>query len=159
MPLDPSDYDPDELRRATGEELGDRNLRELRERIADQGHGDDTTGALQTSQIKELLLRESGTDPAQLSRPYLQTLPTAYAARLTLFEWLDFLLQRGGVRRTLEALEYYADIGWIAGPVANQLRDHVRAFDSLPEDAATEPLEVADHVLSLVYIARLSSMD
>lgn len=159
MPLDPSDYDPDELRSAAEDELGDRNLRELRERIADHDHGVEAEGALQSNQIKELLLRESGMDPSQLSRPYLDSVPTAYAARLTLFEWLDFLLQRGGVRRTLEALEYYADIGWIAGNVADGLRDHVRAFDSLPEDAATKPLEVPDHVLSLVYIARLSSME
>ena len=159
MPLDPSDYDPDELRSAANDELGGRNLRELRERIAEHDQSVDAEDALRSSQVKELLLRESGTDPADLERPYLDSLPSAYAARLTLFEWLDFLLQRGGVRRTLEALEYYADIGWIGGPVAEELRDHVRAFDSLPEDAATKPLDVPDHVLSLVYIARLSSME
>lgn len=159
MPLNPRDYDPDELRTAANEELGNRNLRELRERIADHDHSVDATEALRSSQVKELLLRESGTDPSDLERPYLDSLPEAYAARLTLFEWLDFLLQRGGVRRTLEALEYYADIGWIGGSVAEELRDHVRAFDAMPDGSGTSPLEVPDHILSLVYVARLASME
>ena len=158
MPLNPRDYDPDELRAAAGEELGNRNLRELRERIASQDHGQDAESALRSSQVKELLLRESGMDPSELTRPYLEVLPDAYAARLTLFEWLEFMLERGGVRRTLEALEYYATIGWVSEQVAEELRDHVRAFDTLPADEETERLQVPDHVLSLVYVARLSSM-
>lgn len=158
MPLNPKDYDPDELRSAARKGFGNRNLRELRERIADEDPGSDTQSVLRSSQIKELLLRESGMNPSNLSRPYLESLPDAYAARLTLFEWLDFLLQRGGVRRTLEALDYYSEIGWISQPVAGELRDHVRAFDTLPEDSSTDELQVPDHVLSLVYVARLSSM-
>lgn len=159
MPLNPRDYDPEELRSAADEELGDRNLRELRERIADHDHSSDGEQALRSTQVKELLLRESGMEPANLERPYLTDLPQAYAARLTLFEWLDFLLQRGGVRRTLEAIDYYRDIGWIGESVGTELRDHVRAFDALPEESSTKPMEVPDHVLSLVYIARLASME
>lgn len=158
MPLNPRDYDPEELRSAANEELGDRNLRELRERIADHDHSPDAKQALRSTQVKELLLRESGTEPTDMERPYLSAIPQVYAARLTLFEWLDFLLQRAGVRRTLEAIDYYADIGWIADSVAAELRDHVRAFDALPEEGASKPLEVPDHILSLVYIARLESM-
>ena len=158
MSLNPRDYDPDELRRAADEELGGRNLRELRERIAETEPSADAAKALRSDQIKELLLLESGAQPEDLERPYLDALPDAYAARLMLFEWLDFLLQRGGVRQTLEALDYYADLGWISSSVAENLRDHVRAFDTLPDEAELMPLEVADHILSLVYVARLASM-
>ena len=158
MSLNPRDYDPDELRNAASEEFGGRNLRELRERIAEGDPSVDAAEALRSNQIKELLLLESGANPEDLERPYLEVLPEAYTARMTLFEWLDFLLRRGGVRRTLEALDYYADIGWISADVAEALRDHVRAFDTAPETSETVPLEVADHVLSLVYVARLTSM-
>lgn len=159
MPLDPSDYDPDELRRSAEEELGGQNIRELRDRIADHEHTVELDEAMGSSQVKELLLRETGTHASDLQRPYLDSLPQAYAARLTLFEWLEFLLQRGGVSRTLEAIKFYSNVGWIDGSVADDLRDHVRAFDSLPTDAPDTSFEVPDHILSLVYIARLASME
>lgn len=158
MPLDPSDYDPDELRRAASDDLGDRELGDLRDRLAEHDHTVEAEKALRSGQVKELLLLESGADPEDVERPYLETVPDAYAARVTLFEWLDFLLQRGGVKRTLDALDYYADVGWISDSVAAELRDHVRAFDALPEGTATDPLEMDDHVLSLVYVARLATM-
>ncbi|MFB6112538.1 MAG: FlaD/FlaE family flagellar protein [Halodesulfurarchaeum sp.] len=159
MPLDPRDYDPDELRGTASDDLDAPQAGDLRERIADQETGTDLSRVIQSNQVKELLLLESGASPEELERPYLDSLPEAYAARVTLFEWLDFLLTQGGVKHTLEAMEYYAEMGWMSESVAEKLRDHVRAFDADPEGRTPAGLTVEDHVLSLVYVARLSTMD
>lgn len=110
-----------------------------------------------TAQLKELVLLEAGTDPEDLERPYLEGVPEKYAARLTLFEWLQFILERGGTERALDAIEYYRDIGWIDEEATEALRDHVRVFQDGAESAG-EPFETADHLVSLVYVARLASM-
>lgn len=151
------DYDPEELRTAARADADGSDAEDLRETIA---QGDvDPDGSIESKQVKELLLLESGIDPADLTRPYLQSLPEDYAARLTVFEWLDFVLGRAGVRRTLEALDYYESIGWISDDVSEDLRDHVRAFQDVASGGESRDLEVEDHVLSLVYVARLTSMN
>ncbi|UWG48022.1 Archaellum protein D/E [Halanaeroarchaeum sp. HSR-CO] len=156
MTINPGDYDPEDLRRAAREELDSRELEDLRSRISAADTGSAAT--VKADQVKELVRIESGADPTTLDRPYLTSIPDQYAGRLTLFEWLDFVLRRAGVRRTLEALEYYEKIGWISGDVAEELRDHVRAFRDVARETSTTDLETTDHVLSLVYVARLASM-
>lgn len=156
MTINPGDYDPEDLRRAAREELDARELEDLRSRISAADQGSPLT--VQSDQVKELVRLESGADPAALERPFLTSIPEQYAGRLTLFEWLDFVLGRAGVRRTLEALEYYENIGWISDEVAEELRDHVRAFRDVAREGSTTELETTDHVLSLVYVARLASM-
>lgn len=154
MTINPRDTDPDD-RRTAREAADGRDVEALRSRIA----GSKTASAsVASDQVKELLLLESGTDPADLERPFLTAIPDQYAGRLTLFEWLEFVLGHAGVRRTLEAIEYYANIGWIAEDVADDLRDHVRAFRDVARSTDTRDLETADHVLSLVYVARLASL-
>ncbi|MGM0398066.1 MAG: FlaD/FlaE family flagellar protein [Halobacteriota archaeon] len=156
MTINPGDYDPEDLRRAAREELDTRELEDLRSRIS--AADTESAATVKADQVKELVRIESGADPTTLERPYLTSIPDQYAGRLTLFEWLDFVLRRAGVRRTLEALEYYENIGWISGDVADELRDHVRAFRDVARDASATDLETTDHVLSLVYVARLASM-
>ncbi|MFB6081565.1 MAG: FlaD/FlaE family flagellar protein [Halanaeroarchaeum sp.] len=156
MTINPREYDPDELRSAAREELGDRDVGELRAKLA--GTTAEGEGTFPPERLKELILIESGADPADLERPYLEAIPEKYAARLTLFEWLDYALQHAGVRRTLEAVEYYADIGWISESVAADVRDHVRAFQEVAPSEGTREFESADHLVSLVYVARLTSM-
>lgn len=153
MTIDPREYDPNELRRAVAGD--DKNLREIKERMAEHDHSAEDV--LRSAQLKQLLLMESSASPESLERPYLESIPGKYAAEITLFEWLDFLLGRVGVRETLSVVDYYEQIGWLGENAAEELRDHARAFE---EVAVNDPrdLDMADHVLSLVYIARLSSM-
>jgi flagellar protein FlaE len=157
MTINPREYDTKELRQAAQEKSRDRNqdIEELRRDLAAQA--DDSEG-VPKAQLKELILLQGGADPSDLERPYLESVPEQYAARLTLFEWLQFTLDKVGSRRTLEALEYYVNIGWLSDTAAEDLRDHVRVF----QDARTaEPMgafETADHLVSLVYIATLASM-
>lgn len=152
MTIDPREYDPDELRRAVDD---DKNLRAIRDRMAEHDHSAE--GVLRSAQLKQLLLLESSAPEGALERPYLEEIPGKYAAEVTLFEWLDFLLGRVGVRKTLAAVDYYERIGWLGEGAAEELRDHIRAFEE-PGGSDVHDLDMTDHVLSLVYIARLSSM-
>ncbi|MFW5924219.1 MAG: FlaD/FlaE family flagellar protein [archaeon] len=156
MTINPRDSDPEERRRPAREDLDRREVDELRSRIAAET-GTKTT-PMNADEVKELLLLESGADPGDLERPYLTAIPDNYAGRLTLFEWLDFALRRAGVGRTLEALDYYENVGWISEDIAVSLRDHVRAFQDVARSETTTEFETADHVVSLVYVARLASM-
>ncbi|MFB6131978.1 MAG: FlaD/FlaE family flagellar protein [Halanaeroarchaeum sp.] len=156
MTINPGDYDPEELRQTASEHLDGSDVADLRSRISGGDAGEAAT--IRADQVKELLRIETGADPSDLERPYLTTIPEEYAARLTLFEWLDYVLRRAGVRRTLEALEYYENVGWISPAVGEELRDHVRAFREVASQGPANELETADHVLSLVYVARLAAM-
>jgi flagellar protein FlaE len=156
MTLNPRDYDPEELRSAA-RAGGDENIRELKERLKE--HEETTEEAVQSDQLKQLLFMHSSASAEGLERPYLQSMPGKYAAEITLFEWLDFLLERGGVKRALKAIEYYETIGWVSEDAAERLQSHVRGFSGPADDDAHSDLGMADHVLSLVYIARLASME
>lgn len=151
MTIGPHENEQDEPGLAAAE----KDLREIRARDADRT--DPPASELNPEQLKQLLLMESSAPDAALRRPYLEAIPGKYAAEITLFEWLDFLLGRVGVRETLSTVAYYEELGWLGADAAAELRDHVRAFEDTgaPE---REELDMADHVRSLVFIARLSSM-
>lgn len=157
MTANPREYDTQELRQAAREKARDRDrdIEELRRDLA--AETEDTDG-IPEAQLKELILLQGGSDPADLERPYLETVPDQYAARLTLFEWLQFALERVGSRRTLDALEYYVDIGWLSESAAEELREHVRVFQDAAVEEGRRTFETTDHLVSLVYIARLASM-
>lgn len=157
MTANPREYDPQQLRQAAREKTRDRDqdIEELRRDLAAES---EETGEFPKSQLKELILLQGGTDPADLERPYLESVPDQYAARLTLFEWLQFALERVGSQRTLEALEYYVDIGWLSESAEAELREHVRVFQDATVEEGKHTFDTADHLVSLVYIARLASM-
>ncbi|MFP4530458.1 MAG: FlaD/FlaE family flagellar protein [Halodesulfurarchaeum sp.] len=157
MTTNPREYDTQELRQAAREKARDRDrdIEALRRDLAAEA---EDTDEIPEAQLKELILLEGGSDPADLERPYLEYVPDQYAARLTLFEWLQFALERVGSRRTLDALEYYVDIGWLSKSAAEELREHVRVFQDAAVEEGGRTFETADHLVSLVYIARLASM-
>ncbi|MFC3476243.1 FlaD/FlaE family flagellar protein [Halobacterium litoreum] len=156
MTLNPREYDAEELRSAA-RKSDDENIRELKERLAE--HEQTADEAVRSGQLKQLLFMHSSADEERLQRPYLESMPGKYAAEITLFEWLDFLLERGGVKRSLEAIEYYENIGWVGDEAAEKLRNHVRGFAGPADEESHSDFEMADHVLSLVFIARLASME
>ena len=137
------------------------------------GHGDDDVGrfqfdtevrerprsrpgkALRENQLEQLLVHETAASDG-LSKPYLTDLPDAYAAERLLFDWLEFLVLKGGFKRTMDALRYYHTVGWLTADVEADLRDYLVGFSG--EVSETDTYDVDDHHLSLVYIARLASM-
>lgn len=148
--------DSERQERRSGEQTRtqERDIEELRKDLAAAAEENE---GVPKAQLKELILLEAGTDSEDLERPYLETVPSQYAARLTLFEWLQFVLDRGGLQETLSAIDYYVDIGWISEAAAESLEDHVRVFQEAAANG-DRSLETADHLVSLVYVARLASM-
>ena len=137
MTINPHEYDVDELHAGPGPD------------------GDDADGIVRSQQYGELAELEARA--AGLHRPYLVELPETYLAEVRIFDWLEFLHEKAGFRGTLEAIRFYRSIGWVGADVADRLEEYVRSFDG--EVAHAAALDSADHRLSLVYIARLASME
>lgn len=156
MPINPSDYNVDELREAPsdnepfGAAGGNRTPIEL-------GSPMSADEALQPEVYRELFLLQSAMTSESLEKPYLTTIPDEYACEMLVFEWLDSLQRKVGLKGTLEALRYYETIGWITEQAEHQLRDYLSGLDvTQPTDPAN--LNRDDHMLSLVFLARVASM-
>ncbi len=160
MSMNPSDYDLDELRKMASE-------REEKP-ASDNGSGDDlglgsvrgesgstSPGSFRAGLYRELLPLEAGGDA---EKPYLEALPEDNNGERLIFEWLEFLLLHAGHQGTREALSYYESVGWITENCESQLKDYMLGLD---EQATNDPtdLDVDDHLLSLVYIAKLAAMN
>jgi flagellar protein FlaE len=160
MPPTPGDYDLRDLRR-----LADPN----RETPAEFEDGDEQLPAspddvLRHGQHEELVRVQSqfSTAGALPEKPYLDELPNQYGAEVVVFEWLDFLINKAGFENTGNALEYYEEVGWLTERTREDLREYMRGFSEVesfdPDKPGPADLDVDDHVLSLVYIARLASV-
>ena len=169
---DPSEYDPDELRRAAFEP-GDGEPDEHGESAPNggpeagtapfalggrsgPGHGrggpaDETPTDARADELARLDATVGG-----LERPYLERLPDALAAERTVFEWLDFLARGAGFRDAVRALEYYRSIGWLGERAEDRLREYLVGLDAPPGGGGG--LDADDHLLSLVYVGRLAAM-
>lgn len=110
----------------------------------------------QSGLYRELLPLEAGA--GDLEKPYLTDLPESYAAEYVIFEWLEFLLTNFGYQGTNEALQYYKSVGWITEDVETTLNDYLLGLHS-PGKTDTTETSMDDHKLSLVYIARIVSMN
>ncbi|MFW5956405.1 MAG: FlaD/FlaE family flagellar protein [Halorhabdus sp.] len=166
MTINPKDYDLDELRKMARERgsatipVGDDDIEE-----ETTTPGFDTGGSLggdvlggddYRSQLYRQLLPLESMVNGELEKPYLEGLPECYAGELIVFEWLSFLLETGGFRGANEAVDYYAEVGWITDDVSDDLEDYLLGLEEQPGDA--EELSIDDHLLSLVHVAKLTSM-
>lgn len=147
MTLNPRDYDLGELegREAAGTDNGSTHASEV---APDE--------ILQSNQYRELMQLEAMTD--DLEKPYLNSLPDAYAAEVVIFEWLEYLVGMAGFKGALEALRYYRTIGWVTADIEDALGDYLRSFDD-PKRKDPSGLSRADHQLSLVYVAKIAAID
>jgi flagellar protein FlaE len=156
--MNPSDYDLDELRKMAQEREGQPRTDDADDLgiSAMRGEGTTTGGvdSFRAGLYRELLPLEAGGD---VEKPYLETLPEDNASERLVFEWLEFLLIHAGHQGTREAISYYESVGWLTEECESQLKDYMLGLD---EQAANDPsdLDVDDHLLSLVYIAKLASM-
>jgi archaellum component FlaD/FlaE len=112
--------------------------------------------ALRENQLEQLLVHETAAAGDGLSKPYLTALPDEYAAERIVFDWLEFLVLKGGFKRTMDAVRYYHTVEWLTEDVEAALQDYLVGFSG--EVSNTSEFDVDDHHLSLVYIARLTSM-
>jgi len=157
---DPTEYDPDELRRMAfegGEDgegpPGAPPFDGFGPDAAEPGSAND---ALDAARERELLRLDAAA--GGMERPYLSRVPEAFAAEYTVFEWLDFLTRKAGFRDALRALEYYRSIGWIGEAAEDRLREYLVGMDVERPRGEDGRLSVDDHLLSLVYVGRLASM-
>lgn len=167
MTLNPRDYDLDELRKMARErEAGPRGPATEGDEDGNgaaptgiagsmESDGDATRERFQSGLYRELMPLEAGAD--DLSKPYLTDLPESYAAEYVVFEWLEFLLDSFGYKGANEALQYYESVGWLTETVESSLNDYLLGLEN-PAGAETADADIDDHKLSLVYIARLVSM-
>jgi flagellar protein FlaE len=112
--------------------------------------------ALRSNQLEQLFLHQSAMVAEQMTKPYLDSLPQKYAAERVIFDWLEFLVLKAGFKRAMDALRYYRTIDWITDDVEAALQDYLVGFTD--EGRGAHDLDVDDHQLSLLYVARLASM-
>ncbi len=164
MSINPSDYDLNELRKMARKRGGDAGdgKHDIDDTDIGLSSGVDTgskpSSAGQTSfragLYRELLPLEATNDA---TKPYLSSLPEHYAAENLVFEWLEFLLLHAGYQGALEALDYYESVDWITEECESTLNDYMLGLEEGAGSDGTE-LDIDDHLLSLVYIAKLASM-
>ncbi|ADQ67604.1 flagellar protein d/e [Halogeometricum borinquense DSM 11551] len=112
--------------------------------------------ALRNNQLEQLLIHETAAAGGSLEKPYLSSVPKEYAAERVVFDWLEFLVLKGGFKRTMDALRYYHSVDWITEDVETELHDYLIGFSGNVSD--TTEFDVDDHHLSLLYVAQLASM-
>ncbi|MFC7072207.1 FlaD/FlaE family flagellar protein [Halovenus rubra] len=165
MSINPSDYDLNELRKMARERGGEagEGTRDVDESDIGLSSGvdsgtsspGDATSSFRAGLYRELLPLEAQNDA---SKPYLNGLPEHYAAENLIFEWLEFLILHAGYQGAIEALDYYSSVEWITDDCASTLNDYMLGLGETANTEGTE-LDIDDHLLSLVYIGKLASME
>lgn len=170
MTINPKDYDLDELRKMARKRGSRRAVSEEQEGVPDPepepepdldwGAPDDDENVMGDDAFRARLYRElmpltAGSN--EVSKPYLASLPETESAEFLIFEWLEFLLLHGGFRGAQEALTYYESIEWITEDVNSTLGDYLLGIEDVGTNSGTD-LDVDDHLLSMVYIAKLAAM-
>ncbi|KYH25300.1 archaeal flagella protein [Halalkalicoccus paucihalophilus] len=88
-------------------------------------------------------------------KPYLRGPADGYVADLLILEWLEYLVETGGIEQAETAIEYYESIRWIDEDAGDQLRAFIAGFEA--DEGDQQGLSVADHTQSLRYICQLAS--
>lgn len=155
MSINPREYDVGELRDRSGRATngdGDEFIYPAERRSARSSQD-----ALSAGQYRELLLLQSRHRQADHTKPYLETLPGTPEAERTVFEWLEFLMETGGYKRTCDALRHYRSLDWITESVEHTLRDYLTGVPEVPA-TETRPYEPSDHLTSLIHVGRLAAV-
>lgn len=147
MSIDPSEYDLGELAESNGNGFVFPE---------DDGYPGSSDETLRAGHYRELLMLQSASAGEAFEKPYLDSPPRSKAAEETAFEWLEFLVEKGGFKRAYDAIHHYRTLGWLTESVEQHLRDYLAG---IPESnvAETRPFDQSDHLLSLIYIGRLAS--
>lgn len=152
MSINPRDYDLAELRKLArkrgGPAEGDEDIG-LSAVAADESFA--AGNSFRAGLYRELLPLEAD------EKPYLAGLPEEYVGEHLVFEWLEFLLLHAGYQGATDALSYYESVGWITEDVEGDLGDYLLGIDDHGAPGQDD-LDIDDHMLSLVYVAKLASM-
>lgn len=150
--IDPSDYDPTELRSLAGTDPDDTGVSLPR---ADGSTYRPPTGDEPTHEQCEQLVALGGVDPAALGeRPYLPEFPDVPDGRRIGRDWITYLVRTAGEAATRDAIARYRALGWLGEDAAATL--DARVDDAV---AALAPgdgeLDRADDLLGFAHVIRL----
>ena len=159
MGIDPRDYDMDAL----------RDLAEARE-MTSMGEGEDPEVILgsmgesdksypdnlyRSAVYRELIGLKAGDD--QENKPYLSEIPDKYSGERLIFDWLEFLMMQTSDKRVVDVLGYYESLGWISEEVKEDLKDYLMGINV--DGNKENEFDFDDHMLSLVYIGKINSLE
>lgn len=156
MTIDPHEYDLNELRGGMHPDPLHDGANGKQNEAVSESIGSPRE-KLMSGQYRELFLLESTRMDGELRKPYLGELPDSFGGEILVFEWLEFMLEKVGYKGTMDALRYYQSIEWVSENVEVLLQDYA-AGCSVTSDIDQGSLTRDDHLLSLVYIARLSAV-
>ena len=150
--LNPSDYDPNELRALTGAASPARD-----------GDGDArwvtpadflcrAEARVRATQVEDAFLLQAAAGGAE--RPYLPSLPGSAVGTRMALDWLSHLADVGGRSNARDALAFYVRVGWLGADAESALVDHLDAFPDGPGSS----LGVGHHRTSLLFVARLAAL-
>lgn len=152
--LDPTAYDVDELRQLA---RGLTPTEPTEEPPTREPHRRGPRAPARETQV-EALLRAAASGEA--ARPYLPALPAAYAAEVLADDWCSFLLEQAGFALAYRSLTRYHERGWLGDIAQEELRTRLTGLaDGVDPRPTGGSLDSEDHRLSLVYVARLATLD
>ncbi|RQG93604.1 FlaD/FlaE family flagellar protein [Natrarchaeobius chitinivorans] len=148
---DPPGHDDDPIDHSS--EIEDDDPLDGRE---DDGLTTDKTATAVADDLEEAINGEIG-EP-----PYLVRHPAQNGAEITTLEWLEFLVESGGIDSASRTIAYYETVGWISSPVETYLQSLLNGFGDesvSPADDpdANSPLGTSVHRQSLRYIATIAT--
>ena len=154
--LNPSEYDPEELRALTGaaaparaedaEEDGDAHW------VTPADFLGRAEACVRATQVEDAFLLQAAADGAE--RPYLPDLPGSEVGTRVVLDWLSYLVGVGGRSNAHDALAFYERVGWLGADAEDALVAHLGAF---PHEAGNE-LGAGHHRTSLLFVARLAAL-
>lgn len=144
--IDPSAYDPDDLRSLAGVAPEEPPSETPTPSADDRFHA---------AHLRALVHTARALPPEARTRPYLPRIPPAPQAEELVADWLDFLVRRVGVGGAADALDYYRRLGWLSDDAAGAIRAHL---SGVPDRERGGALDADDHRLSLLYVCRLAAV-
>lgn len=153
MPLNPIDYDADELR-----EMADRGEdRYLSDGflwpVSEEGDPMDVQAAFEESADDRPV--EWGGSLEERQKPYLRTVPETTAADALARQWVERLTETAGFEGAVEALSYYESQGWLTENAEAELQDYLLGAGN-GDGPGAAALTRDDHIRSLNVVITLS---
>lgn len=150
--LNPSEYDPEELRALTGAATPSRADAEVDRWVTPADFLGRAEACVRAKQVEDAFLLQAAAEGAE--RPYLPTLPGSGVATRLVLDWLSYLVGVGGRTNARDALAFYERVDWLGADAEAALVAHLDAFPR----AGGATLGAGHHRTSLLFVARLAAL-
>lgn len=150
--LNPSDYDPEELRALAGAAAPTRANPDGGRWVTPDDFLVRAEARVRAAQVEDAFVLGAATDGA--SRPYLTGLPDSGVGTRLVLDWIRFLVGVGGREGARDALAYYRQVEWLGADAEEALAAHLEAFS----DRENRRVGAGHHRTSLLFVARLAAL-